>query len=325
MSDMQTVVGLFEDVSEAQRAAADLEASGLGRDSVRVISNTSDLGSVLSDIGMPDSTFYQEGVRRGSTLVAITTTAQNARRASEILSRYDLVDVDTRSTEYRSQGAEVGLRDYSDNDYVLPVVEEELRVGKRNVERGRMRVYTRVVETPVEEQVTLREETVHVERRAVDRPLTEADRAMQDQTIEVTTTGEEAVVGKTARVIEEVVVSKEATTHTETVRDTVRRTDVDVEQIGGQSTTSASDYSSYDTDFQSHYQQNFANSGYTYEQYTPVYRYGYSLANDERYRGRDWADVESDARTHWEERNSGTWEQFKDSVRYAWDKARGKR
>jgi len=84
-------------------------------------------------------------------------------------------------------------------------------------------------------------------------------------------------------------------------------------------------YGSYDTDFRSHYQSNAANTGYTYDQYAPVYRYGYGLANDPMYRDRDWSTVESDARTRWEERNPGTWEQFKDSVRYAWDKARGAR
>jgi hypothetical protein len=84
-------------------------------------------------------------------------------------------------------------------------------------------------------------------------------------------------------------------------------------------------YSRYDSDFRTHYQSSAANSGYTYDQYAPVYRYGYGLANDPMYRDRDWTTIESDARRRWEERNPGTWEQFKDSVRYAWDKARGAR
>jgi len=81
----------------------------------------------------------------------------------------------------------------------------------------------------------------------------------------------------------------------------------------------------YDEDFRTHYQSYGTNSGYTYEQYTPIYRYGYNLANDSAYRNREWSDIEADARTRWEERNPGTWENFKDSVRYAWDKARGAR
>ena len=116
----------------------------------------------------------------------------------------------------------------------IPVVEEELAVGKRAVEGGGVRVRTEVEERPVEEKVRLREEHVRVERRPVDRPASEADiaRARQAGTIEVREKSEQPVVQKQARVVEEVVVGKEATERTETVRDTVRRTDVEVEKTG---------------------------------------------------------------------------------------------
>jgi len=118
----------------------------------------------------------------------------------------------------------------TDREEVIPVVEESLQVGKRAVERGGVRVRTRIIETPVEETVSLREETVHVERRAVSRDVTDvpAD-AFRERTIEVTETDEEAVVAKTARVVEEVVVRKDVTEEAHTVRDTVRRTEVEVE------------------------------------------------------------------------------------------------
>jgi uncharacterized protein (TIGR02271 family) len=114
----------------------------------------------------------------------------------------------------------------------IPVVEETLRVGKREVSGGRVRVRSYVVETPIEEQVTLRSEHVDVERRAVDRPVTDADRLFQDRTIEATETSEEAVIAKEARVTDEVVIRKEADQRTETVRDTVRRTEVEVDRDG---------------------------------------------------------------------------------------------
>jgi uncharacterized protein (TIGR02271 family) len=113
----------------------------------------------------------------------------------------------------------------------IPVVEEELEVGKREVERGGVRVESRVEERPVEKEVHLREERVHVERRPVDRPVTEGDKAFREGTFEVTERAEEAVVAKTARVVEEVVVGKQVEEHTETVRDTLRRTDVDVQEV----------------------------------------------------------------------------------------------
>ncbi|MDJ0390496.1 YsnF/AvaK domain-containing protein [Roseomonas sp. E05] len=112
---------------------------------------------------------------------------------------------------------------------VIPVVEEQLRVGKRDAERGRVRVRSYVQERPVTESVTLRQEHVNVERRNVDRPMTDADDAFRERTIEATEHGEEAVVSKEARVVEEVTINKDSTQHEETVRDTVRRQDVEVE------------------------------------------------------------------------------------------------
>jgi uncharacterized protein (TIGR02271 family) len=117
----------------------------------------------------------------------------------------------------------------------IPIVEERLQVGKREVNRGRVRLHSRMIERPVQEQVTLREERVDVERRPVSG-TTQAGALgdpFQERTIEVEERGEEAVVSKEARVVEEVVVRKEADQRTETVSDTVRKTEVDVEDERG--------------------------------------------------------------------------------------------
>src|SRR5206468_3159321 len=79
---------------------------------------------------------------------------------------------------------------------VIPVVQEELQVGKRAVQQGGVRVHTRVTEKPVEEQVTLRQERVNVERRPVDRPVTAADQPFQERVVEATESTEKAVVNK---------------------------------------------------------------------------------------------------------------------------------
>ena len=119
----------------------------------------------------------------------------------------------------------------------IQLAEEQLAVGKRLINRGGTRVRRYVVETPVEESVTLHEEKVMLERRPVTdgRPVTDAD--FTDRTIELTETAEEAVVSKTARVVEEVSLGKTATDRTETIRDTIRKEEVDVEQIPGTATT----------------------------------------------------------------------------------------
>ncbi|MGK7869716.1 YsnF/AvaK domain-containing protein [Falsiroseomonas sp. E2-1-a20] len=113
----------------------------------------------------------------------------------------------------------------------IPMAEERLRVGKRESHAGRVRVRSYVVETPAEEQVTLREEHVHVQRVPADRAAT-ADEAnlFKDRVIEAEESTEEAVVRKDVRVTGEVVVNKETTERTETVHDTVRRTEVDVDE-----------------------------------------------------------------------------------------------
>jgi uncharacterized protein (TIGR02271 family) len=212
----------------------------------------------------------------------------------------------------------------------VPVVEEQLNVGKQEVRQGGVRVYAHTTEQPVTEQVTLREEKVNVERRPVDRPVGDADlRDLGgDKTIEVTETREVPVVAKEARVVEEVVINKTARERQETVRDNVRKTDVQVEQIPGQQTREAgmSNPDFRDDDYRDNFNATFAKSGMTFEQVRPAYEYGCELASDQRYRGRDWNAVEADAQRDWSTRHAGegTWDKIKDGVRHAYDRARAK-
>lgn len=223
------------------------------------------LVGALTHVGVPheDAQHYTEAVRRGSVLLAVRAQDTDAQRVAEILDADGAINIDERAAQYRQEGflpspatpmttpvAAVSTpapvapavnpqpRVAREGETVVPVVEEQLQVGKREVERGGVRVYSHVTERPVQEQVTLHEEHVNVERRPVDRTVSSADMAaMKDRTFEVTERSEEAVIAKQARVVEEVIVGKEATDRTETVRDTVRRTDVEVEQIPGQTTT----------------------------------------------------------------------------------------
>ncbi|WP_431301050.1 YsnF/AvaK domain-containing protein [Tabrizicola sp. BL-A-41-H6] len=121
-------------------------------------------------------------------------------------------------------GTSVGL-----NDETVEVVEERLLVGKRDASRGGVRVRSYVVEEPVSETVTLHEERVDVERRPVDRRVTDRAAAFQERSIEAEEHGEEAVVDKEARVVEEIGLRKTATSREETISDTLRRTEVEVE------------------------------------------------------------------------------------------------
>lgn len=120
-------------------------------------------------------------------------------------------------------------REANEDEISIPIIEENLVVGKRTVEKGGATVRTTLTETPVEESVNLREESVTVERRPVDRAVDANTDAFQEGTFDVTTRAEVPVVSKEARVVEEVYVGKEVTERDETVHETVKRTDVDVD------------------------------------------------------------------------------------------------
>ena len=230
------------------------------------------------------------------------------------------------------QGSSIGgsqQLDATGESAAIPIIEEQLQVGKREVQRGGVRVFQRMVETPVNETVNLREEHVSVERRPVDQPISTADlAAFQEKSIELRESAEEVVVKKTARVVEEVVIGKQVTQRQEQVSDTVRRTEVEVEQLGAASSSSlssgtGSNLSGDDTYYRNHFNSNYASSGGRYEDYAPAYGYGSTMAGNDQYHGRAWDDVEPSLRSDWESRNPGstsTWEKMKASVRHGWNK-----
>ncbi len=210
-----------------------------------------------------DRTRYQNAVSSGKILVSVQTDNENIDRATEILDRHSPVNVHEEaagaragSTTGTSTGAAYGGKQrgtstaaQTNQGEAIPVVEEELRVGKRSVQRGGVRVYSRTVEQPVEESVRLREEQIRVDRQPVNRAATEADlRGRDQQVIEVKAYAEEPVVSKQARVVEEVRVGKDSTERTETVRDNVRRTEVEVENLDERSVRDASTTGDLDED-----------------------------------------------------------------------------
>jgi uncharacterized protein (TIGR02271 family) len=118
----------------------------------------------------------------------------------------------------------------------LPVIKEDLAVGKREVETGGARITSRLVERPVSESIDLKEEHVNVERVPVNRPVTDAGQAFTESEIVMTEHAEVPLVSKEARVVEEISLNKEVSEKEETIRDTVRNTEVDIEQLPGKDT-----------------------------------------------------------------------------------------
>jgi len=209
-----------------------------------------------------DSGRYAEALRRGNAVLFLDARdEEEADRAKTILEQSGgAIDMDERAAQWQSEGQSGGQieggsrfdtaaastagqtidRDAQRSDSgvqgetVVPVLNEQLQVGKREVQRGGVRVIQRVTETPVRELVRLREERAVVERRPADRVAGEADfRNLQEGTLEIRERTEEPVISKTARVVEEVVVGKQVRERTETVTDTVHKTDVQVEPLQG--------------------------------------------------------------------------------------------
>jgi len=272
--------------------------------------------------GIPEETVkhYEQGIKDGGILMAVKPRTEDD--VQHFSTRWPNTAVPagttTTATTTTAQAAAPMSRTASAESGTIPVIEEHLEVGKREVETGAVHVTSHVVETPVNQNVTLREEHANIERRPVDRPASEADlAAFKDEVIEVRQTAEKAVIAKTARVVEEVVVGKTATTSTQQVSDTVRKTVVDIERYN--QATSA-------LDFRDDFQTRYAGTNRSYDDVAPAYRYGATLASDQRYANRSWDDIETSARGDWESRYpNSTWEETKAAVRHGWEKVTGKR
>ena len=217
-----TVIATIESAKIAQQLIDELSEAGFEDQDVEILAG--DEEELVAEIvergfGKDDARGYARAVGRGKTVVAARAAPGKAEKAAAIMERYE--------GDASEPGSEL------DDDASVAEVEENVAVGKRKVLSGGVRVTTSVNERPVEETVTLREEQVEVERQPADRKLTpqEAKAAFQEKTVEMLGTSEELEVSKEARVVGEVALGKRVEEREEKVRDKVRRTQVEVEEI----------------------------------------------------------------------------------------------
>lgn len=256
----ENIVAVFDTQAHADAAVRDLKAAGVpdrdisrhARDTMGTTATTTDapvhqsFWARLFGTEPPeyDRTVYDRTVESGGAVVSVRVqdSDRDGSRVLAILEKLDPIDIDERAAKYgltrpaTDRTARAGVA-ATDNDQVVQLSEENLQVGKRAINRGTTRLRRYTVETPIEENVTLRDETVSVERRPVSGTAAVGDDAFRERTIEMTETDEEAVVAKTARVKEEVVIHKDVKERVETVRDTVRREEVEVEKVPGTART----------------------------------------------------------------------------------------
>jgi uncharacterized protein (TIGR02271 family) len=296
----------------------------------------------LMNAGVPEeeARYYDTEFRAGRHIVTVKAGAR-AQEAHDILSRHRAsfygATAGTAATA-RSAMDTTATRTMKDEGTVrVPEVEERLEVGKRPVEKGQVTIRKEVEEKRETVPVNLRQEEVHVEKRDVaDRPLKPGEDAFKEGTIRVPVHGEEAVARKEAVVTGEVVVKKDVHTERETVADTVRKTEVHVDKdretvrpagqevVHAGKTGTTYNWNEYSPRFRTHWEQNYRSSGMRYEAYEPAYRFGWDMAGNERYRGRQWGDVESDFRRDWESRyHDKPWDRFADAIRHGWNSLTG--
>lgn len=243
----QTVVGIFETPDAVHAAEAALIDHGIERASLHLTSkeggesaagrgpSMEDIRNYLKELFGPEqkdvAECYAEEVDRGGIVLAVDV-ADEAKIAevSDTIMDAGALNMEERMEQRHGSEGERSESAKAEGEGV-PIIEEKLEVGKSKVGQGKVRVVSRLVETPIEKELKLKEEHATIERRPVDRPIAPGEiEAAGERTMEVEETAEKPEISKSARVVEEVRLGKESTERTETIEDTVRRTKVDVEQ-----------------------------------------------------------------------------------------------
>src|SRR4051812_32598792 len=232
----QTIVAVYDKFTDADAAVRDLEAArvpsqAISRHEGRSETTTTTSAPVRKEgfwarlFGSEpdhDTSIYDRSIDDGSSVVVVRVPSEQVDHVSSILETHHPIDLDERSAHYRTSGsapasatspmttptttaptmatAPTSAAAPSEGG-TIQLAEETLAVGKRAVSGATTRIRRFVVETPVQEQVSLRNETVTLERHPVTdgRPVGTAD--FTDKVIEMTETSEEAVVSKTAHVV----------------------------------------------------------------------------------------------------------------------------
>lgn len=299
----------------------------------------------LTDVGIPEQEagYYAEGIRRGGTLLTVRASENRVSQATQILNRYSPIDINQRANEWRSSGwtgydpnatlensgayqsgsqyagmsgAGTGYtgrfedfdndfrsdwqRRYGNTGYGYERYQPAYRYGYEAHNRYQGRNWSDV-------QTDLRSDW---QRNHPNDKWEDFKDSIQ--------TGWERFKGKVSDTAQDVRSGGSSTS------DSMRYGARDTSGIYDRTTSDMSrSFDRYDRDFRSDWEQSYRNSGYGYERYQPAYQYGYTLASENRYRGRDWNAIESDARRDWEAQHpNDRWEDFKGAVRHAWQRVK---
>jgi uncharacterized protein (TIGR02271 family) len=251
----EKVVAVYDTEANANAAVKSLVSAGYLTNDISVIHSEDEAAKAgLNEPGLwrrlfgrdlehHEAAVLSRSFKEGSVIVSVRVSEADAPRVMSLLDSHKPVDVLDRAKAYGLVGATPATPAATPatpttttparliDEEMLRVAEEQLNIGKRMVESGHTRVRRYVVEKPVEANITLHEEHAEVMRRAISDPAYVKDIDWSDKTIDVTETVEEPIVNKTVRVTEEVVVRRHGSDRTQTVHDTVRRQQIDVDHL----------------------------------------------------------------------------------------------
>lgn len=255
----EKIVAVYDTVPHADAAVNTLRLAGYPTSDISVIKNEGDAKVGLGDpgfwqrlfgedLGLHEAEVYGRTVRQGGAVLAVRVHESEAPKVIDLLDAHRPVDVIERARSYgltetprvavppptmaaTPAATTLPSATMKKDEEVVRLAEEQLNIGKRKIESGKTRVRRLVVENPVEANVNLHEEHVEIMRRAISEPGYLKDVDWSEQVFEVTETAEQPVVSKSVRLTEEVVIRRKGSDHVETVHDTVRRQQLDVERL----------------------------------------------------------------------------------------------
>ncbi len=292
---MATVLGLFDESLKVEEIARSLIQAGFDPNSVRIVSDDqNDLSTdeQIAELGLDTARAqpYIEGLGRGDNLLIVTAPESQARQAADLFRRF-------------------GARQISGGNG-LPASADYAPDATTNP--------------------TAMPTGYSADYQPTGVPAGSTLVAFQEGILEIPTMAEELIVEKRARVVEEISLSKVTGERIETVRENLRRSEVEVQPIAerteGQTPASnravIQEFRAYEPDFRVHYRKNLSDSGANtaFEQYEPAYHYGYDAARDPRYSQSNWSAIEPEVQQDWEKYNPGTWQQVKDRIQYGFER-----
>ena len=290
-------------------------------------------GNLVADLkkrGIPDqdAMFFAQGLEQGKDLILVNVDGDGSKRVADYFKHNRMTEtagdmkMATPPQPKKTQAKQANVS----GDETFEVVEEDIRVGKRTVEKGGVRVEKHVTTTPVREEVKLKEERAVVHREKVNRPANpnEVDAAFKEATYEIREYKQEAVVEKSARVVEEVSLGKVVEEDVQVITDELRRIDVDIKRIDTADANMR--YETMRPAYEKHYKSTYSD-GPGFDRYERAYRFGHAYATEPRTSKYSYNSLEPRMKEDWNSRyddEDSAWENVKDAVSHAWTSVRNK-